>query len=251
MLNRAEFANLARCEKNFWWHRGMEQILFRILDPIVKERSLDTAMEAGCGTGHMASRLERHYGWRVFPTDLQRDGLEYRMNHGCRHGGAQADVAALPFPNSRFDVVASLDVISHFPSGDEHRAIRELVRVLTPGGLLVMRICALNMLRSRHLMFTDERQRFTRKRLIEVVSKHGIWVLRCTYADSLLLPVALAKFRIAEPLLRLRPSSGIRQMAGWLNQLLYSALRLESTWLGTGRNFLLGQSLILVGERTR
>jgi SAM-dependent methyltransferase len=251
MMNPAEFANLARCEKDFWWHRGMEQILFRVLDPIVEKRKLATAMEAGSGTGHMASRLESYYGWRVFPTDLQREGLVYGINNGCRHGAAQADVAALPFPSGRFDVVASLDVISHFPSGDEQRAMRELVRVLAPGGVMVVRVCALDMLRSRHSMFTDERQRFTRKRLIELVASHGIRVLRCTYANSLLLPIALAKFRIAEPLLRKRPASGIRQIAGWLNQLLYATLRLESVWLGSGRNFLLGQSLILIGERTR
>ena len=248
MMHPSEFANLARCEKDFWWHRGMEQILFRVLDPIVKKRKLTTAIETGCGTGHMASRLEQRYGWRVFPTDLQHEGLVYGLRNGCRRGAAQADIVALPFANRQFDVVTSLDVITHFPAGDEHRAIGELVRVLAPGGLLIVRVCALDILRSRHSMFTDERQRFTRQRLIEAVSRQGIRVLRCTYLNSLLLPVAFTKFRLIEPLFRVRPASGIRQMAGWLNELLYSALRLESSWLGSGHSFPLGQSLLLIGE---
>jgi SAM-dependent methyltransferase len=162
---------------------------------------------------------------------------------------AQADIAALPFPDAWFDVVAGLDVIAHFSRGEEHRAFRELVRVLAPGGILVLRVAALDILRSRHSEFTHERQRFTRKRLIHAVTGQGIRVLRCTYANSLLLPVALAKFRIAEPMLRMKPASGVRPLARWLDGALYSALRAEAAWLGSGRNLALGQSLILIGER--
>jgi hypothetical protein len=144
----------------------------------------------------------------------------------------------------------SLDVIAHFQPGEETGAIRELARVLAPGGLLVMRTCALNLLRNRHSEFTSERQRFTREQLIRGVSDQGIRVIRCTYANSLLLPVAMAKFRIIEPLFRMKPASGIRPMAKWLDRLLFGVLKLESRWLGSRRNFPLGQSLILIGERS-
>src|SRR5579871_1533097 len=150
MMNPAEFANIAECERDFWWYRGMEQILFRVLDPIARRRRLQTAMEAGCGTGHMASRLARHYGWRIFPTDLAREGLLYGLKNGLPNVMAQADMTALPFPSQWFDVVVSLDVIAHFKRGEEHRAMEELVRVLAPGGLLVLRVSALDILRSRH-----------------------------------------------------------------------------------------------------
>lgn len=250
MMNPAEFANIVQCERDHWWFRGMEQILYRVLDPIARPRQLNTAMEAGCGTGYMSARLQSRYGWRLFPTDLEHEGLLYGLKTGFPPAMAQADIAALPFPDGWFDVVASLDVIAHFSRGDEHRALRELVRVLAPGGLLVLRTSALDILRSRHSEFTCERQRFTRKRLLAAVAGQGIRVLRCTYANSLLLPVALAKFRVAEPLLRAKPASGVRPVARWLNRALYAALRLEAAWLGSGRDLALGQSLILIGERT-
>ena len=248
-MNPAEFENLARCERDFWWHRGMEQILDRVLRPIADSRQLSDAVEVGCGTGHAAARMEQQYGWRVYPTDLQREGLLYGWRNGQRRM-AQADVAALPFPDERFDVVLSLDVIAHFPRGDEERPIRELTRVLAPRGLLVLRTCALDILRNRHSAYTNERQRFTRERLMRAVSAQGIRVLRCTYANSLLLPVAFTKFRLVEPMLRMRPASGIRPMTPWLNHALLAALKLEACWLGSGRNLPLGQSLILIGERT-
>jgi len=249
MMNPEEFDNLARFEREFWWHRGMEQILYRVLDPLTKGRSLRLATEAGCGTGYISSRLQQHYGWRVFPTDLGHEGILYGARSGFHHAMTQADVACLPFRSQQFDVVAGLDVIAHFPKGDEHRAIREMVRVLSPGGLLVIRTAALDVLRSNHSTFTHERQRFTRRRLMDVVSKEGIRILRCTYANSLLLPVALAKFRLLEPLSRSRPTSGIQAIPPWLNRLLYGLLRTEAAWLGTGRDLPLGQSLLLIGER--
>ena len=121
--------------------------------------------------------------------------------------------------------------------------------VLAPGGLLILRTAALDALRSRHSQFVCERQRFTRARLAEATQRSGIRVLRCTYANSLLLPVALAKFRLWEPLLAKAPESGVKPVPGWLDRILYGCLWLESKWLGGGRDLPLGQSLILVGEK--
>ena len=253
MMNPAELVNIARFEREFWWYRGMEQILFHLLDPIVKRRAGETAcataVEAGCGTGHTALRLEQRYGWRMFPADLQREALAFATGQGCLRL-TQADIAALPFPDRCFDAAVSLDVMVYIPRGQEASAIRELVRVLAPGGLLVLRTAALEMLRSHHAEFTGERQRFNRSQIVKLVSDHGVKVLRCTYANSVLLPIALAKFRLIEPLMRRPAESGVQPVAGWLDRLLYAVLELEAKWLGSGWNLPLGQSLILVGERS-
>jgi len=141
-------------------------------------------------------------------------------------------------------------VLAHVPRGEEERAIVELARVLAPGGILILRVSALDILRSRHSQFVRERQRFTRKRLVELVERHGVRVLRSTYANSLLLPLALAKFRIWEPLLRKPPASGVIPVPRWLDRLLYLPLALESVWLRADLSFPLGQSVILIGEKT-
>ena len=249
MMNPAEFANIARAEEDFWWYRGMRRILSRMLDPVAGRRTVHNVLEAGCGTGYNARLLEQRYPWRVFPLDLQMEGLQYGRSHGLQRL-VQGDVAALPFRTAVFDAVLSLDVIVHFPRGEENRPIAEFCRVLVPGGLLVLRVSALDILRSRHSQFATERQRFTIKRLAELVSRHGIRVLRCTYANALLVPVALAKFRIWEPLTRRPPESGVQPVSGWLNRMLMLPLAAESWWLGKGLNFPAGQSLILIGEKS-
>jgi hypothetical protein len=117
------------------------------------------------------------------------------------------------------------------------------------GGLLVVRTSALDMLRSRHSEFAQERQRFTRRRLMGLFDGTGIRVLRCTYSNSLLMPVALLKFRLWEPLLRKPAETGLQPVAPWLDRLLYAPLAMEAAWLGAGHNFPAGQSLVLIGEK--
>lgn len=248
MMNAREFANIAVAEKDFWWYRGMRAILSAALDPLLEGRRIGCALEAGCGTGYQALLLGRERGWRMFPFDLGWEGLQFARGMGLDRL-AQGDIAALPFRSDVFDAVLSLDVIVHFPPGQEQRAIRELVRVLKPGGLVVVRVSALDVLRSRHSEWACERQRFTRARLLRLAGEAGIRVLRCTYANSLLLPVALAKFRIVEPLTRQAPESGVRPVAPWLDRLLYAPLAVEAACIRAGFNFPLGQSLVLAGEK--
>ena len=196
MMNPAEFANIAQAEDQFWWYRGMRRILFRMLDPYVRGARFDRVLEAGCGTGHFALALERRYGWKMFPADLAREGLEYALSLGAQRL-TQADISALPFASASFDALVSMDVMVHLPPGREAAALSEFARVTKPGGLVVLRVAALDILRSRHSEFCMERQRFTRSRLLRAAAAVGLEVLRSSYANSLLLPVALVVSGVA------------------------------------------------------
>jgi|KBSSwiStaDraftv2_1062776.scaffolds.fasta_scaffold1220687_2 ubiquinone/menaquinone biosynthesis C-methylase UbiE len=248
MMNPAEFANIAESEANFWWYRGMRRIMFGLLDPVAKYRTLDRVLEAGCGTGHFARELERRYRWRMYSLDLGMEGLRYARAYGLERL-VQADIRQLPYGDRAFDAVVSMDVIVHLPRGEESVPLAEFARVLRPGGLLAIRVSALEILRSRHSEHAMERQRFNRRRLIAAVRERGFEIERVTYANSLLMPVALAKFRIWEPLTGQATDSGVKPVAPWLDSLLHAPLAAEAKWIGAGLGFPAGQSLILLANR--
>jgi SAM-dependent methyltransferase len=247
-MNPVEFANIANCERDFWWYRGMRKILFRLLDRHLAGRTIGRALEAGCGTGYLSWLLQKERHCPLVPMDISPHGLRYAREMGVERA-VQGDTTNIPFSGGAFDLLLSLDVLAHLPRGMESAAAREMARVLAPGGLLVVRTAALDILRSRHSEFAYERQRFTRRRLRELFESAGFRVLRCTYANSLLMPVALAKFRVWEPLQRGPSSTGLAPVAPWLDRLLYAPLAMETAWIGAGGNFPAGQSLLLVGEK--
>ena len=152
----------------------------------------------------------------MFPLDLGSEGLDYARGYGLTRL-VQGDVAALPLASSCFDGLVSMDVIV-LPRGGEAQALAEFTRVLKPSGWLALRVSALGVLRSRHSEFGHERQRFSRARLRAACESAGFRGSRISYVNSLLMPVALFKFRVWEPLTRAASSSGVQPVAAWLDR---------------------------------
>ncbi len=240
LINPAAFAELAKAEREFWWHRGMRRILFRLLDPLVAGRSIRTVLEASWGTGYSARLLQGRYDWRVFPLAVGWEG-QFGVDRL-----AQADLSALPFPDGAFDAVFAIDLVGHFEPGQEAAPLRELARVLAPGGLMVLRAGAFDIFRGRYAQYVGERQRFRRARLIEAIERAGIRPLRSSYVNALLAPLALAWYRMWEPL---AAGEGLPAVPAWLDRALYAPLALESWWLGAGLNFPFGQTVLVIGEK--
>ncbi|MEO5924193.1 MAG: class I SAM-dependent methyltransferase [Bryobacteraceae bacterium] len=248
MMNPAEFDNIVRTEAKFWWFVGMQRILFRLLEQEWGSDVPGRVLEAGCGTGYFATAFAKHFFTRVDASDLASEGLRFARKGGLKRL-VQADVRSLPFETASYGCVLSLDVLVHLEPGQERSAFVEFSRVLAPGGLLVLRVSALDILRSRHSAFTHERQRFTRERLVRLAQAHGLQVVRCTYLNSLLMPVALVKFWLWEPLQKGEPTSGLQPVPAALNALLGLALKAESAWLQRGWGFPAGQSLLLFARK--
>ncbi|HVV46360.1 MAG TPA: class I SAM-dependent methyltransferase [Bryobacteraceae bacterium] len=247
MMNPAEFENIASAEDSFWWYRGMHRIALRLLRhtlPAAPARML----EAGCGTGNFALKLAKEFRCPVDVADLASEGLRYARANGLRRL-VQADIRALPIASQVYDCVLSLDVLIHLERGTEGAAVAELARVTRRGGYVMIRAAALDALRSRHSAFTHERQRFTKARLMRLARENGLETVRCTYLNSLLLPVALFRFRVWEPLLRKPVDSGVKPVAGWLDAALGSVLGLEGELVGRGLDLPLGQTVMLIARK--
>jgi ubiquinone/menaquinone biosynthesis C-methylase UbiE len=109
----------------------------------------DRVLDAGCGAGRHVCEAFRIKGVDVVGIDLNWDDLcktattLYLMH--MQDGGGQerclisrADVARLPFKDGAFDAVICSEVLEHIQ--DNRKAVRELIRVLKPGGELVISV---------------------------------------------------------------------------------------------------------------
>ena len=144
----------------------MNEILFRLLRHYAPDRG-ERVLEAGCGTGYLATLLESRLGWKVNALDLGSEGLQYGRQTGLERL-VQADLGEIPLASDVFDVVLSMDVLVRFPPGEERKAAVPNCGGAKQTDCSFIRVSALDMLRSRHSMFAAERQRFTKRRLIRV-----------------------------------------------------------------------------------
>jgi len=114
-------------------------------DWIAREARLPAAaevLEAGCGPGWMWTAEGFPAGLSLMLTDLSPGMVGEalaRVRGLARYrsvAGREADAAALPFADSSFDAVLACHMLYHLP--DAGRALDEMVRVLRPGGMLVV-----------------------------------------------------------------------------------------------------------------
>src|SRR5918997_204137 len=150
-MRAEDYADLYALEESFWWFAGMREVTNALLDPACPRGRDRLVLDAGCGTGDMLTRLERYAGrGRVVGIDLFPEALDFCRQRRHRHL-AQASATDLPFADSTFDLVTSFDVLVQIPGeGSDVRAMREMWRVLRPGGVAFVRVAAYGWMRSGH-----------------------------------------------------------------------------------------------------
>jgi SAM-dependent methyltransferase len=186
-VNPAEYRRLFEAEETHWWFVGMRAITETLLEPFLEGRGGEAPLilDAGCGTGSNLEYLGRR--GRALGVDLSENALAFCRARGVTVAGGS--LLQLPFPDSVFDCVASFDVLYHRWIEDDAVAVLELCRVLRPGGILFLRLPALEMLRGAHDEAVHTRHRYTRKEVRALLDAAGLKTLRITYSNSLLLPL--------------------------------------------------------------
>ncbi len=132
-MNQRDLEKAAlRGEPSYVWRAGQERRLQMILDA-AGDRLGGRVLENGCGIGMYVTKLMPHTQAVI--------GLEYDFERAveAHQNSPQILNAAgegLPFPTERFDLILSHEVIEHVQ--DDAAAVREIVRVLKPGGRVVI-----------------------------------------------------------------------------------------------------------------
>jgi SAM-dependent methyltransferase len=246
-MRAEDFEYLYNIEENFWWFAAMREITDAIVGPDLKGKSLDI-LDAGCGTGYNIQHYEKR-GHRVFSLDISADALAGVRQRGVRKI-CQASVTEIPYRSDTFDFVFSFDVVQQLSLENGAGAIREMHRVLKPGGRLFIRVAAFEWMRSSHDEELATQHRYTRGELREVMERAGFEIRLVSYANSLLFPFmvlrrGIKKFGIG----RGTDVKPLPNGLGWIDPIFRRVLAAEGNVLAAGRTFPAGLSVIAYARK--
>src|SRR6266705_1756754 len=112
-----------------------QRFALEMLEAVIPPSS--RVLDAGCGSGVMAAKL-MDGGYAVWGIDFAEPMIRQARALCGSHQFAVGDIEHIPFPDNAFDVVVSLGVIEYLESDEQ--ALREIRRVLKPGGRAVIAI---------------------------------------------------------------------------------------------------------------
>lgn len=132
MISR-DLTKAARCgEPSYVWRAGQERRLKMILSA-AGERIKGCTLENGCGVGMYLQHLAPHTGTIIgLEYDPERAREAYSHSQNIINGASEQ----LPFDAGSFDLILSHEVLEHV--GDDRRSVEEMLRVLKPGGVIVL-----------------------------------------------------------------------------------------------------------------
>jgi SAM-dependent methyltransferase len=238
-----EYRKLAETEDRMWYFRALHRRRLNWLARLLPAGPA-AVLDAGCGTGGFIRAVQAAQpGWTVTGVDQSPLAVALaRERTGAKI--VEHSIMALPFADGSFDAVSTGDVLYHLE--DTAGALRELVRCLKPGGVMVVNEPAYRWLWSYHDDAVESKHRFTRPELAARFRAAGLEVKFASYANLLSLPLVVARRKLFPPA---KAGSDVALLPAPAEVMLSAMARVEYAWMRRGWPLPAGSSVFLAGVK--
>jgi SAM-dependent methyltransferase len=221
-MESAVYATEAAIEAAHWWFVGRRLLFSELIRGFGLPQDADI-LDVGTSTGTNL-RLLRDLGFaRITGVDQSPDAIRFCAEKGL--GAVQlGDIRALQLPDRRFDLILATDVIEHVD--DDLAALRELRRVLRPGGYLLLTVPAFRLLWGLQDDVSHHKRRYRLRKLLKMLHIVDLSPRQYFYFNYLLFLPILAARRLMSRL-KIRVASEGEINTGWLNRVLITVFRFD------------------------
>jgi SAM-dependent methyltransferase len=157
-----------------------------MMDRLLPGRSLNL-LDVGCGAGNMIHHLGRYGQVKGVEIDPRPVAVARERGYDVEQGDA---CQGLAYNEASFDVVTALDVIEH--NQDDLSILREMHRVLAPGGHAIITVPAFMWLWSHNDDINAHVRRYTAEELRRKLLAAGFRVRRLAFNNFFVFPMAAA-----------------------------------------------------------
>jgi len=175
-------------EQWHWWFRGRQKIIENVLRRKLAKPGPRRLLSVGCGPAEGLKWLVPFAGpgGKVFGLDLEP---RHAQSIPEQVEFVVGTVERTPLTGGHFDVVLALDVFEHLD--DDNAALREVFRLLKPGGLFLLTVPALPSLWGRQDVASQHRRRYTKRSLSHLLDQVPWSDCQIAYLNTLLFPLAV------------------------------------------------------------
>ena len=240
-----EYAQMYALEKDYWWYKGLHELVDEILrQRVVLGKELEI-LDAGCGTGRML-QVAGKYG-SATGIDASPDAVFFCAQNGLSNVCRDDLNTWMPEPE-RYDAIISLDVLYHSAIQDDATIIAKFHHALKGGGVCIVNLPAFPLLFRNHDLAVHTRRRYRKDPATRMFRDAGFQIRLATYRLPHLFLLILAK-KMIQSLVKRKDESDLRPLPQWLNGCLYHLLRMENRAILSGVPLPFGSSLFLVAEK--
>ena len=249
-MNVEEYERMYQMEDTYWWFQGRMHMIEAMLATYMKiDPKPGHVLDVGCGTGLMLGRLKDKD-----PVGLDFSPLSLQF---CKRRGItrliRGDVTHLPFADNSLDLVLALDLIEHVERDD--MMVKEVARVLRPGGYFMATVPAHQSLWSDHDVSLHHYRRYSYNGFLKLIKSSGLKPVKYSYGITFTYPIVVA-FRTLQKMWRrsvgtqsdITPKAHLIPLPWFLNTPLIWVLQLEG-WLLRFMNLPVGVSLMSLARK--
>lgn len=245
-MEQYEYQKMYEFEENFWWYKGVRLFIKKEIEKILTNKKNIKILDAGCGTGGNLELLKDINCKDISGFDFNSEAVTFCHRRGFNKVKV-GDINKIPFENNLFDFVICINVFE-CSEVKEKKAFQELVRVLKPGGHLLIVVSAFRFLLSEHDFAVHSIRRYDRSRVRDKFVSRDSDIKEMKYYYFLTFPL-IGGVRILKNIFfgknKEIPQSDLKPVPGWLNKILYKLVFVEEK-ISHYLNFPFGTSLFVV-----
>jgi ubiquinone/menaquinone biosynthesis C-methylase UbiE len=175
-----------RAEATHFWFRGFRKFIAPVLENVADGRTGLRLVDCGCGTGNNLRLLQPH--GRTFGFDLTSSGPARARLDGWMV--VRGDITRIPLASESVDVATAFDVLQCVAA--DVAALREMARIVRPGGAIVATLAAFDVLRGDHAEVWQEVRRYTPATARRLVDAAGLKPERVSFLFASTFPLVAA-----------------------------------------------------------
>jgi SAM-dependent methyltransferase len=230
-------------EQTHWWFKKRREL---VVSWVRKHRKDSAILDIGCSSGALLTDLNEVGYNNVSGIDVSETAVALAQQNG--HDKASVmDGASTTFPAAQFDILVASDCLEHIEN--DETALADWMRILKPGGTLILFVPAYQFLWSAHDEVNHHFRRYTGKLLRTRVRNAGFTIARKGFWNFFLFP-AISAVRLAQRMLpkSKKPVDDLKQPGPFTNKVLSAVIQVENSLL-QGMNLPVGISTYVVAKK--